>query len=65
MQRLLLALVLYVQAQRRGLVLADVEFALARDIRVRPDVLFLLGEKAERLDKLKVLSKVVPILLSR
>lgn len=52
-QKLLLALVLYVQAQR-GLVLADVEFALAGDIRVRPDVLVLLGEKAERLDKSKV-----------
>ena len=53
-QRLLLALVLYVQAQQQGLVLADVEFALAGDIRVRPDVLVLLGEKAERLDKSKV-----------
>jgi Uma2 family endonuclease len=53
-QRLLLALVLYVQTQRKGLVLADVEFALAVDIRVRPDVLVLLGDKAERLDKSKV-----------
>jgi len=53
-QRLLLALVLYVHTQQQGLVLADVEFALGGDIRVRPDVLVLLGEKAERLDKLKV-----------
>ena len=50
-QRLLLALALYFQSQAQGLVLADVEFALAHDIRVRPDVLVLLGEKAERLDK--------------
>lgn len=53
-QRLLLALLIYLQTQGRGLVLADVEFALAGDIRVRPDVLVLLGEKAERLDKSKV-----------
>jgi Uma2 family endonuclease len=53
-QRILLALVLYVQTQSRGLVLADVEFALAEDIRVRPDVLVLLGEKAERLNRTKV-----------
>jgi Uma2 family endonuclease len=53
-QKLLLALALYLQTRGRGLVLADVEFALAGDIRVRPDVLVLLGEKAERLDKSKV-----------
>jgi Uma2 family endonuclease len=59
-QRLLLAVVLYLQNHGRGLVLADVELALAKDIRVRPDVFILLGEKAERLDKSRVPVEVCP-----
>ena len=42
-QRILFALVLYGQSRRRVLVLTDVEFALAADIRVRPDVAFCSG----------------------
>ena len=53
-QRILLALVLYVQNRLAALALADVEFALANDIRARPDVSILLGDKARDLDKSKV-----------
>lgn len=53
-QRILLALVLYVQNRLAALALADVEFALANDIRVRPDISILLGDKARDLDKSKV-----------
>ncbi|HEY3940765.1 MAG TPA: Uma2 family endonuclease [Bryobacteraceae bacterium] len=53
-QRILLALVLYVRNRMPALVLADVEFALAGSIRVRPNVWVMFGEKAERLDKSKV-----------
>ncbi|MGA8027584.1 MAG: Uma2 family endonuclease [Bryobacteraceae bacterium] len=53
-QRILLALFLYVQAGATGLVLTDVEFALGEDIRVRPDVCAPLGDKAKRLDKSRV-----------
>lgn len=53
-QKILLALLLYIRMQRGALVLADVEFALGDDIRVRPDVSILCGERAEHLDKTKV-----------
>jgi Uma2 family endonuclease len=53
-QRILLALALYLQSHLPGLVLADVEFALADNIRVRPDVWVLLGDRAKDLDRSKV-----------
>lgn len=38
----------------KGLVAQDVEFALTRDDRLRPDVCVILGDKVERLDRDKV-----------
>jgi Uma2 family endonuclease len=50
-QRLIFALMLYFQAHPEiGTVLNDVEFALDRDCRVRPDVLVLLAGRLPALD---------------
>jgi len=53
-QRILLALMLYFGKRQSGMVLADVEFALSKTNRVRPDVLVLLGERATTVDRSKV-----------
>jgi Uma2 family endonuclease len=55
LQRILFALMLHLQTNPgQGLALTDVEFALHKDYRVRPDVLVLLGERAKSLDVTKV-----------
>jgi Uma2 family endonuclease len=55
LQRILLALMLHLdQYPEEGLALTDVEFALAEDYRVRPDVLVLLHERAVSLDTTRV-----------
>jgi Uma2 family endonuclease len=53
-QKLLLALMLYLGKNPGGIVLTDVEFALSDTNRVRPDVLVLLGERATTLNRSKV-----------
>lgn len=47
--RIQLALKQYLRG-KNGLAIADVEFALSPDDRVRPDVCAILGEKADRID---------------
>ena len=55
LQRILVALVLYFDANPRlGMTLTDVEFALADNYRVRPDILVLMGERADSLDLAKI-----------
>jgi Uma2 family endonuclease len=55
LQRLLRRLLDYMDAHHgTGLVLTDVEFALDDEHRVRPDILVLLGARAESLDLDKV-----------
>jgi Uma2 family endonuclease len=55
-QRIMFELVLYLRnRQDEGIIaLADIEFALDRDYRVRPDVLVLTGDRARSLDWNKV-----------
>ena len=64
-QRLLLALVLYVHTQQQGLVLADVEFALAATSAYGRTSWFCLARRPNVSINRKCLSKVVLILLSR
>lgn len=55
LQQLLFAFLLHLQAHpEQGMALTDVEFALADDYRVRPDILFLQTNRASSLDKRKV-----------
>ena len=55
-QKILIELARYAETRNdnRLVVLADVEFALDQDYRVRPDVLVLIGEQARNLDWNKV-----------
>ncbi|MEO8660275.1 MAG: Uma2 family endonuclease [Bryobacteraceae bacterium] len=54
-QRILFALMVYLEARPgTGLVLTDVEFALADNYRVRPDVLLLLQPRVSSLDMNRV-----------
>jgi len=49
------ALKLYLQEHRsQGAAYADVEFALADHVRLRPDVCVLLAEKARQLDRRRI-----------
>jgi Uma2 family endonuclease len=53
-QKLVLALMLYFGKRPGGIVLGDVECALSDANRVRPDVLVLLGERADTLNRSRV-----------
>jgi len=55
LQRILLALLLYLDRKPgSGMAFTDLEFALTENCRVRPDVLFLVQDRAARLDMSRI-----------
>lgn len=58
--KLITSFEVYLEASQLGCVMADAEFSLIRDSRLRPDVAVLLGAKWQSLDQWRTPITVIP-----